>query len=279
MSKLNDNLKMAGFNYRHSLGQNFISDSNFLCSIVNDSGITSEDIVVEIGTGAGTLTEELAKVAKKVISYEIDSRLIPIIHERLAEYDNVEIINRDILQVQPREIAEVTGGKFKIVANLPYYITTPIIMHFMESELDIDTITIMVQKEVASRLIAPHNTKDYGAITVAVQAFSDVSVLKNVPRTVFHPMPNVDSAIVQINVRRNKLDIYDKKMFRSIVRSAFAMRRKTYQNNLVKSFNITREQAVDYLEKLGVSPQIRGEALSIEQFAELQNIMYQEKKL
>ena len=262
-------LKDNNFRFNHSLGQNFITDDNLLKDIVTKSGITSEDIVVEIGTGAGTLTRELAMVAKKVVSFELDKNLIQILNITLQGLDNVEVVFKDVLKLNDEELAEIIGGKFKVVANLPYYITTPLIMRFLESSLDLESITIMIQQEVANRLVAKSNTADYGVITVAVELYGNANIVLNVPKTYFYPMPKVDSAVVKIDVNRTKYDDINRKELMKLVKCGFAMRRKVLTNNLKSTYNMDRETAEGILTSVGLDIKVRGEALSIDDYIKL----------
>lgn len=262
-------LKDNNFRFNHSLGQNFITDENLLKDIVAKSGITSEDIVVEIGTGAGTLTRELASVCKRVVSFELDKNLIQILNITLQGLDNVEVVFKDVLKLKDEELAEIIGGKFKVVANLPYYITTPLIMRFLESSLDCESITIMIQQEVADRLVASSNTADYGVITVAVELYGDANIVLNVPKTYFYPMPKVDSAVVKIDVNRAKYDGIDRKELMKLVKCGFAMRRKVLTNNLKSTYGMDRETAEAILQSVGLDTKVRGEALGIQDYIKL----------
>lgn len=273
MHSLKEILAKYGFVFKRQLGQNFISDTNLLRSIVQDSGIDKDCAVLEIGTGAGTLTKAIADIASKVVTYEIDPRLIPVIEEHLQGYNNIDIVNKDILKASDEEIIDLMGSRFKVVANLPYYITSPVIMRFIESDLDVDSITVMVQKEVAQRLVAQCGTSEYGAISVSVRIVADVAITRLVTRKLFYPPPNVDSAIVKIDINRNKYQIADMGLLKRVIKSAFAMRRKTMVNNLINSLNMTREQAQDVLSQLGVDMNIRGETLDIDQFVRLADII------
>ena len=266
-------LKDNNFRFNHSLGQNFITDDNLLKDIVTKSGITSEDIVVEIGTGAGTLTRELAMVAKKVVSFELDKNLIQILNITLQGLDNVEVVFKDVLKLNDEELAEIIGGKFKVVANLPYYITTPLIMRFLESSLDLESITIMIQQEVANRLVAKSNTADYGVITVAVELYGNANIVLNVPKTYFYPMPKVDSAVVKIDVNRTKYDDINRKELMKLVKCGFAMRRKVLTNNLKSTYNMDRETAEGILTSVGLDIKVRGEALSIDDYIKLLDVI------
>jgi 16S rRNA (adenine1518-N6/adenine1519-N6)-dimethyltransferase len=268
--KMKDVLQATSFRFNKALGQNFISDTNLLKGIVGDSGVTEEDVVVEIGTGAGTLTRQIASVAKKVYSFEVDKNLEPVHALSLQGVDNVEVIFRDILKMKDGEIQEIIGtGDFKVVANLPYYITTPLIMRFLESDLPVKSLTIMVQEEVGLRLVAKPNTADYSAITLAVLLRGQASITRKVGRNMFYPAPNVDSAVVRIDIDRNKLEGENKSLIHKIVRSAFAMRRKTLVNNLNASFGISKQEATERINRAGLDEKVRGEALSLEDYIRL----------
>ncbi len=268
--KMKDVLQATSFRFNKALGQNFISDTNLLKGIVGDSGVTEDDVVVEIGTGAGTLTRQIASVAKKVFSFEVDKNLEPVHALSLQGVDNVEVIFRDILKMKDEEIQEIIGtGDFKVVANLPYYITTPLIMRFLESDLPVKSLTIMVQEEVGLRLVAKPNTADYSAITLAVLLRGQASITRKVGRNMFYPAPNVDSAVVRIDIDRNKLEGENKPLIHKIVRSAFAMRRKTLVNNLNASFGMSKQEATERLNRAGLDERVRGEALSLEDYIRL----------
>ncbi|MEG1790721.1 MAG: 16S rRNA (adenine(1518)-N(6)/adenine(1519)-N(6))-dimethyltransferase RsmA [Clostridia bacterium] len=263
MRKLKDILIENNFRFNHNLGQNFISDTNFLNKIVEHSGVMSNDVVVEIGTGAGTLTRALAAVAKKVYSFEVDERLQPILNETLQGLENVEVIFKDILSMSDSDVTAIVPENFKVVANIPYYITTALVMRFLESELKPQTITVMVQKEVANRFVAKKDTADYGAITMAISLYGEASIVDQVSQTMFFPVPKVDSSLVRIDLS-NKYCAEDKALLQRLIKSAFAMRRKTFTNNLVSSFNITRTEAEQVLTELGFDVRIRGEVLGID---------------
>lgn len=263
---IKDIIRGVDFHFNKALGQNFITDGNLLDAIVADSGITSEDTVVEIGTGAGTLTHAIAKVAKKVYSFEVDRNLEPVLALSLQGVENVEVIFRDVLRMKDDELCEIVGGKFKVVANLPYYITTPLAMRFIESNLDVESITIMVQKEVADRFVAKANTADYSAVTLAIEMAGSAKITRNVSRNMFFPSPNVDSAVVRIDVDRHKLDGENAQFLHKLVRASFAMRRKTLANNLSVAFGISKQVATDLIVSVGFAPLVRGEALSLEDY-------------
>lgn len=258
-----DIIRGVNFRFNKALGQNFITDGNLLDAIVADSGVTGEDVVVEIGTGAGTLTRALAKVAKKVFSFEVDRNLEPVLALSLQGVDNVEVVFRDVLKMKDDALAEIVGNKFKVVANLPYYVTTPLAMRFLESSLDVESLTVMVQKEVADRFVAKANTADYSAITLAIECAGNARVTRNVSRNMFYPSPNVDSAVVRIDVDRQKLAGENTALLHKLVRGAFAMRRKTLANNLSVAFRMSKQQAAELIESCGFSPLVRGEALSL----------------
>ncbi len=275
MSDLNvkDILISKGFHYNKALGQNFITDGNLLSAIVSDSGVDSGDTVVEIGTGAGTLTRAIAAKAKKVFSFELDKNLISVLDLSLKGLDNVEVIFKDVLKMTDGELKEIVGGEFKVVANLPYYVTTPMIMRFLESGLDVKSITVMVQKEVADRFVATVGSKEYAAVSLAVQMRGEARVTRIVGRQMFFPMPNVDSAVVKIDVDKNKLHGVDLSALSRLFRISFAMRRKMLTNNLMSGYGLSREKAIDVLLKADISPTVRGEALSIDQYVKVLNVL------
>ena len=271
-SELSDILRASGFRFNKALGQNFIFDGNLLDAIVSDAGVTAEDTVVEIGTGAGTLTARLAARAKKVFSFEVDERLRPVLDISLKGAENVEVVFRDVMKMKDDELREMIGGEFKVVANLPYYITTPLIMRFAESTLPVSSLTVMVQKEVADRLTAEVGSADYAAVTLAVKVFGDAAVTRIVDRHMFRPAPNVDSAVVRIDRVPGRLDGADEKLVRKLVRAAFAMRRKTLVNNLAASFGIPKQQATDLVTACGFPADVRGERLSLDDFIRLSHV-------
>lgn len=264
-----DIIRGVDFHFNKALGQNFITDANLLDAIVADSGINGDDTVVEIGTGAGTLTRAIAKVAKKVYSFEVDRNLQPVLALSLQGVDNAEVIFRDVLKMKDDELKSVVGDSFKVVANLPYYITTPLAMRFIESSLDVKSVTIMVQKEVALRFVAKPNTADYSAITLAIEMAGNAQITRNVSRNMFFPSPNVDSAVVRIDIDRTKLDGENVALLHKLVRSSFAMRRKTLANNLSVAFQIDKQEACKLIEEAGFSPMVRGEALSLDDYKKL----------
>lgn len=271
-------LKKYGLSAKKSLGQNFIVDTNILSKIVNAGEIDKETTVIEVGPGIGALTEQLAKKAKNVIAFEIDDRLLPVLEDTLSPYDNIEIIHSDVLKVDLKafEASHLADSKeVVLVANLPYYITTPIIMGFLESGIVLDRMILMVQKEVASRISAAPSTKAYGSLSVAVQYYMDAAVAFTVPKTVFVPQPNVESAIIKLSEKTQKtVRVDNEPLFFRLVRSSFVQRRKTLWNNLLVAFgkeDDTKDKLVQGLEMAAIDPKRRGETLSIEEFASLAN--------
>lgn len=266
------------FAFQKKFGQNFLIDSNVLESIIRGAEITKDDFVLEIGPGIGTMTQYLCEAARQVVAVEIDKMLIPILEDTLSEYDNVEVINQDVLKVDIKSLAEEknNGKPIKVVANLPYYITTPIIMGLFESGVPIDSITIMVQKEVADRMQTGPGSKDYGALSLAVQFYATAKVILNVSATCFMPRPNVDSAVIKLTRHKEPtVNVADEKLMFKIIRASFNQRRKTLQNGLYNSseLRIPKEKTVAALEEMGLTPTIRGEKLSLEEFALLSDIL------
>lgn len=264
------------FAFQKKFGQNFLIDSNVLESIIRGAEITKDDFVLEIGPGIGTMTQYLCEAARQVVAVEIDRMLIPILEDTLSEYDNVEVINQDVLKVDIKSLAEEknNGKPIKVVANLPYYITTPIIMGLFESGVPIDSITIMVQKEVADRMQTGPGSKDYGALSLAVQYYATAKVILNVSATCFMPRPNVDSAVIKLTRHKEPtVNVADEKLMFKIIRASFNQRRKTLVNGLKNSpeLSFSKEQIVKAIEKIGKPETIRGEALTLEEFAELAN--------
>lgn len=266
-----DILKDNNFKFNKKFGQNFIFDTNLLSAIVSDAGVDKSTIVLEIGPGAGTLTKKLCEKAEKVVSYEIDTNLKPILEENLKDCLNSEIVFGDIMKQKTIDIEEKLGGEYVMVANLPYYITTPIIFKFLEESTKLKSITIMVQKEVAERICAKHNTEDYGAITVQIGAIANARITRIVKRNMFKPAPNVDSAVVRIDFDMNKYKIDNLDLLKKVVTSAFAMRRKTLSNNIKSTFSLPVDKVSKVLEDCGFRADIRGEALSVEEFVTLSN--------
>lgn len=264
------------FAFQKKFGQNFLIDSNVLESIIRGAEITKDDFVLEIGPGIGTMTQYLCEAARQVVAVEIDKMLIPILEDTLSEYDNVEVINQDVLKVDIKSLAEEknNGKPIKVVANLPYYITTPIIMGLFESGVPIDSITIMVQKEVADRMQTGPGSKDYGALSLAVQYYATAKVILNVSAICFMPRPNVDSAVIKLTRHKEPtVNVADEKLMFKIIRASFNQRRKTLVNGLKNSpeLSFSKEQIVKAIEKIGKPETIRGEALTLEEFAELAN--------
>ncbi len=260
-------LSECGFGFKKQLGQNFITEKNLLAAIVAASGVGENDVGVEIGCGAGTLTRALSERVKRVISFEVDKSLQPVLERTLAGCKNTEVVFRDFLKVDLKEFESVTGGYF-VVANLPYYVTTPLIMKIIEQSEKCLGLSVMVQKEVAERLCASAGTPEYGAITAMVALRAECEIVKRVPRTLFYPRPNVDSAVVKFTFR-DSLKVSDKAMYKKVVHAAFLSRRKTLENNLVTAFGFTREVAQGALSACGIDLKARGETLSPERFAAL----------
>ena len=266
---LKEILKKNDFTFQKKFGQNFLTDGNLLDSIVEKAGIGGNDTVVEVGCGGGTLTAAIAKKAKRVIGFEIDGNLEPVLKETLAEYDNTEIIFRDVMKVSAGEIERIAGGGYAVVANLPYYITTPVLMKFLEEGENVTSVTVTVQEEVADRLCALPGTPEYGAITVAVNAAGNAEKVMRIGRNLFYPVPNVDSAVVKITIDRDKYDAETRAMIRSVVRAAFQSRRKTLVNNLMQAFKISRAEAESAVAAAGIEPMTRGETLGVEDYRRL----------
>ena len=272
-------LNRYGFSFQKKFGQNFLIDENVVEKIVRDAGVTKDDFVLEIGPGIGTMTQILCENAREVVAVEIDDKLIPILTEdTLSWYDNVTVIHEDILKLDIVKLAnERNGGKpIKVVANLPYYITTPIIMGLFESHVPLDSITIMVQKEVADRMQVGPGTKDYGALSLAVQYYAKPQILLNVPASCFMPRPNVDSAVFQLTrYEKPPVEVADEHLMFRLIRASFNQRRKTMTNSVGNSpeLSVSKEQMAAALEKCGLSATVRGEALTLAQFAELANVL------
>lgn len=270
-------LKKYNFSFKKSLGQNFIIDANILQKIISNSNITSTSGVIEIGPGIGSLTEQLAIHSKKVVAYEIDQRLLPILNNTLSKYENIEVLHQDILKVHLQEAIEtyfVDVTDVHIVANLPYYITTPILMNVLQQNTNIASITVMLQKEVAQRMAALPNTKAYGSLSIAVQYYTEASVVMDVPKTVFMPQPNVISSVLKLTKRkRPPVDVVDEEHFFSIVQACFVHRRKTLRNNLISYFKQRYEKTEieTILKAAGIDGTRRGESLSMKEFAALAN--------
>lgn len=266
------------FMFQKKFGQNFLIDTHVLEKIISAAGITKNDCVLEIGPGIGTMTQYLAERARQVTAVEIDTNLIPILKETLSDYDNVTVINEDILKVDIKKLAEeYNGGKpIKVVANLPYYITTPIIMGLFESGVPIDNITVMVQKEVADRMQVGPGSKDYGALSLAVQYYAEPYIVANVPPNCFIPRPNVGSAVIRLTRHQTPpVEVKDRELMFKLIRASFNQRRKTLLNGLNNSPELSfgKEQIAAAIEQLGVPAAVRGEALTLEQFARLSDLL------
>ena len=274
-------IKKYDFAFQKRFGQNFLIDANIVEAIVNRADITKDDCVLEVGPGIGTMTQYLCEAAGKVIAVEIDKNLIPILNETLNDYDNVRVINEDILKLDIKSLAdeENAGKPIKVVANLPYYITTPIIMGLFESHVPIDSITIMVQKEVADRMQVGPGTKDYGALSLAVQYYAKPEIVLNVPASCFMPRPNVDSAVIRLTRHIEPVvTVKDEKLMFDIIRASFNQRRKTLVNGLTNAsyLNFSKDMIVKVLDVMGLLPSVRGETLTLSQFAELSDLLMQE---
>ncbi|MFV0238769.1 MAG: 16S rRNA (adenine(1518)-N(6)/adenine(1519)-N(6))-dimethyltransferase RsmA [Lacrimispora sphenoides] len=269
-------IKKYEFAFQKKFGQNFLIDTHVLDKIIAAAGVTKDDCVLEIGPGIGTMTQYLAENSRHVVAVEIDSNLIPILNETLADYENVTVIHADILKVDINQITEqYNGGRpIKVVANLPYYITTPIIMGLFENKVPIDNITVMVQKEVADRMQVGPGSKDYGALSLAVQYYAEPYIVANVPPNCFMPRPNVGSAVIRLTRHKEPpVKAEDPGLMFRLIRASFNQRRKTLQNGLNNSPEIpfAKEQITEAVESLGLGPSVRGEALTLEQFASLSN--------
>ncbi|MDE6852837.1 MAG: 16S rRNA (adenine(1518)-N(6)/adenine(1519)-N(6))-dimethyltransferase RsmA [Lachnospiraceae bacterium] len=272
-------LQKYDFHFQKRFGQNFLIDPHVLERIIAAADITEKDFVLEIGPGIGTMTQYLCESAGTVMAVEIDQNLIPILEETLRTYDNVTIVNGDILKLDIAEIAEKynEGKPIKVVANLPYYITTPIIMELFESHVPLESVTVMVQKEVADRMQAGPGTKDYGALSLAVQYYSQAEIVANVPPNCFMPRPKVGSAVIRLTCHKEcPVKVKDEKMLFRVIRASFNQRRKTLQNGLGNdgSLPVSKEQAAAAIEAMGWSPTVRGETLTLEQFAELTDRLF-----
>ena len=266
------------FAFQKKFGQNFLIDSNVLENIVEAAGITKDDFVLEIGPGIGTMTQYLCETARQVLAVEIDKMLIPILEDTLSEYDNVEVINQDVLKVDIKSLVEEknNGRPIKVVANLPYYITTPIIMGLFESKVPIESITIMVQKEVADRMQTGPGSKDYGALSLAVQYYAEAKVMLNVSATCFMPRPNVDSAVIKLTRHQESpVEVKDESLMFRIIRASFNQRRKTLVNGLKNSseLDFSKEEITEAIKSIGKEENIRGEKLTLEEFAKLSNAL------
>ena len=262
------------FKFSKSLGQNFLIDDNVIDRILQGARLSETDRIIEVGPGIGTLTREMGKVAENVVAIEIDKTLIPILKETLADLDNVEVVNEDILKVDVKGLIneKLNGGPVKLVANLPYYITTPIVMKFLEEDIPVTDIVVMVQKEVADRMNAKPSTKDYGALSVAVQYYCDTEIVAKAPRHMFVPQPNVDSIVIGLHVRDEKKYVVDNEdIFFKTVKASFGQRRKTLLNSLGGLGFLSKDEIREALQAANIDEKRRGETLSIDEFANLSN--------
>jgi 16S rRNA (adenine1518-N6/adenine1519-N6)-dimethyltransferase len=270
-----------GFSFKKSLGQNFLIDPNILRNITEHAGLTKDTVAIEIGPGIGALTEHLARTSGKVVAFEIDQRLIPILGDTLSPYDNVKIINKDVLEADVKSIIEEEFEGYEdimVVANLPYYVTTPIILKLLMERLPIRGICVMLQKEVGDRISAKPGTKEYGSLSIAIQYYTEAEMVMTVPKTVFMPQPNVDSAVIRLTKREQPpVEVIDEDFFFTVTRSSFAQRRKTILNNLTSQLphgKEKKEHILEALSKAGVEPSRRGETLSIPEFGALSDALY-----
>ncbi|OOB78439.1 MAG: 16S rRNA (adenine(1518)-N(6)/adenine(1519)-N(6))-dimethyltransferase [Epulopiscium sp. Nuni2H_MBin001] len=261
------------FIFQKKFGQNFLIDPHVLNKIIAAADISRDDCILEIGPGIGSVTEQLVEHAGKVICVEIDNQLIPILNEQFGHYDNFELIHNDILKL---DLGDLFGGeeKVKVVANLPYYITTPIIMILLENKLPLESITVMVQKEVALRMAAQPGTKQYGAITAVMNYYCETSLVANVPQNCFMPRPKVDSAVIKLKLYEEPpIHVEDEKMLFKVIKAAFAQRRKTLLNSLCAHFEIDKEEVKNMLDEIGIEANIRGETLGLEEFAKISDVL------
>ncbi len=277
-STIRDIKNSHNFKFSKNLGQNFLVDKNIVDRIMEGAGIGSDDLIIEIGPGMGVITWEAGKRAERVVAVEIDKTLIPILKETLADFDNIEIINQDILKTDINELVRThrkTGQSVKIIGNLPYYITTPIIMKILEDGVPAESITIMMQREVAERINAKAGTKEYGAISVAVQYYCDTAIVTNVPKTAFMPQPKVDSTVLRLNIRKEqKADLKDESIFFQCVKAGFGQRRKTLLNALMGINGITKDIVREALQEAGIDSTRRAETLNLDEFARLSNEIF-----
>lgn len=279
-SRTNEILKKYQLKTKKSLGQNFIIDTNILRKIVDAGNVDEETTVIEIGPGIGALTEQIARKAKEVFAFEIDGRLIPVLEDTLSPYPNVTVFHEDILKVDFEKFQReylADASRIIVIANLPYYITTPIVMHLIESDLPIEEMILMMQKEVADRLEAKPSTKEYGSLSIAIQAYMGVEVVFTVPRTVFMPQPNIESAIVRLTtLEESPLNVKDERLFFNMMRASFGQRRKTIWNNLRRVLDDKEKEPLlrEAFESSGIDPSRRGESLSIDEFSVLADALY-----
>ena len=276
-------LEKHGFHFQKKYGQNFLIDKNILEKIVDAAEIGADDVVLEIGPGIGTMTQYLCERAREVIAVEIDDKLIPVLADTLSEYDNVTVIHEDILKVDIRALAEEkNGGKpIKVVANLPYYITTPIIMELFESRVPLESVTVMVQKEVAERMKEGPGSKDYGALSLAVAYYAVAEIIAEVPPACFIPRPKVSSMVIRLTCHKEPpVEVADERFLFSVIRASFQQRRKTLVNGLNNApwIPVDREEITRCVESLGYGPSVRGEKLTLEEFARLANLLWEKRK-
>ena len=274
-NKVSEVLASQGFKFKKQFGQNFITDQNLLASIVEGTGADKNSTVVEIGCGAGTLTKAIAARAKSVVAFEIDRELAPVLAVTLAGVDNAEVVFRDFSRVNMEEF-ERAMPPYIVIANLPYYITTPLVMQFIERSKKCLSLTVMVQEEVAERFCAQAGTAEYGAVTANIALRGVCKIVRRVPRTMFYPRPNVDSAVVRIDIAEGNVRVKDAALYKKVVRAAFASRRKTFENNLMQTFGICRAAAGAALSACGHDAKVRGEPLSPNQFAALADYFFEE---
>lgn len=282
-SRTKEILAKYKFFFKKSLGQNFIIDANILENIIEQAGINQDSGVIEIGPGIGALTEQLGRHADQVVAFEIDQRLLPILADTLSQYDNIMMIHQDILEADVSETIKKNFSREQdvhIVANLPYYITTPILTKLLEEKLPVESITVMIQKEVAARMAAKPSTKSYGSLSIAIQYYTTAEIVMQVPKGVFMPQPNVDSAVLQLSIRKNApVFVENEAYFFSMVKACFSQRRKTLRNNLTNylSEQYDKETITVMLDNIGIDGTRRGESLTMEEFANLANAFYQAK--
>ena len=267
-------LSECGFSFKKKFGQNFITDKNLLSSIVAAAGVSDGDTVIEIGCGAGTLTRAIAEKAKKVIAFEVDAALKPVLERTLSGVENAEVVFKDFLKVNLSDL-EKEIGEYSVVANLPYYVTTPLICKLLEEGKACKSLTVMVQEEVAERFCANPNTPEYGAITAVIALRARAEVVKRVSRNMFTPRPNVDSAVVKLTIEDGRIRVKDGELYKKVVHAAFASRRKTLENNLVNTFKFTRDVAQKVISDCGIDLKARGETLTPEQFAKLSDKIFE----
>ena len=284
-SRTRDIVEKHGFSFKKSLGQNFLTDTNILHNIIDAADLSKESAAIEIGPGIGALTEQLGRRAGKVVAIEIDQRLLPILAETLAPYPNIEVVHGDVLELNLHQLIEEKLSDYKeisVVANLPYYVTTAILMKLLEERLPLSSIVVMIQKEVADRIAAKPGTKDYGSLSVAAQFYAEAQVAMIVPASVFIPRPNVDSAVIKLKIRdKPAVDVLDEACFFRLVRASFAQRRKTLLNNLQNNLFTKdhKDQIIQVLEQVGINPTRRGETLGLDEYAALTNAFIRAKML